>query len=99
MVWAGSGWGTGGLDYLDNYVVRYALYMATSKKSAKKSSNKSAKKSGGKPMRKLTKVGGVSYAVALPIAAIKQFGWKEHQKLTVQVDLKNKKLIIRDWKR
>lgn len=55
-------------------------------------------KPGKKPIRKLTKVGGASYALALPMAAIKRFGWKEHQKLTVQVDLKNKKLIIRDWK-
>lgn len=53
---------------------------------------------GKKPIRKLTKVGGASYALSLPMDAIKRFGWKERQKLTVEVDLKNKKLIIRDWK-
>jgi antitoxin component of MazEF toxin-antitoxin module len=59
----------------------------------------SKQKPGKKPVRKLTKVGGASYALALPMAAIKRFGWKERQKLTVEVDLKNKKLIIRDWKK
>jgi bifunctional DNA-binding transcriptional regulator/antitoxin component of YhaV-PrlF toxin-antitoxin module len=51
-----------------------------------------------KPVRKITKVAGRSYSISLPMEAIKEFGWKEKQKLTVQVDLKNKKLIIRDWK-
>ncbi len=56
-------------------------------------------KKNSKPVRKLTKIGGgKSYAIALPRAAIKRFGWKERQKLTVTVDLKNKKLVIRDWK-
>ena len=57
-------------------------------------------KKNSKPVRKLTKVGsGKSYAISLPHAVIKRFGWKERQKLTVTVDLKNKKLIIRDWKK
>ncbi|HEV7449472.1 MAG TPA: hypothetical protein VGP13_02960 [Candidatus Paceibacterota bacterium] len=54
---------------------------------------------GNKTVRKISKVGrGATYSLSLPIEAIKRFGWKERQKLTVQVDLKNKKLIIRDWK-
>jgi len=53
-----------------------------------------------KPVRKLTKIGGgKSYSISLPVTAIKRFGWKERQKLTVTADLKNKRFIIRDWKR
>lgn len=51
-----------------------------------------------KSLRKLTKVGGATYSLALPVEVIRKFKWKEKQKLTVTVDLKNKKLIIRDWK-
>ena len=55
--------------------------------------------SGKKQVRKLTKVGGgASYSLALPVEIIRKFKWKEKQKLTVTVDLKNKKLVIRDWK-
>ena len=53
---------------------------------------------GKKQVRKLTKVGGKTYSLALPVEIIRKFKWKERQKLTVTVDLKNKKLIIRDWK-
>lgn len=53
---------------------------------------------GKKQVRKLTKVGGASYSLALPVEIIRKFKWKERQKLTVTVDLKNKKLVIRDWK-
>jgi hypothetical protein len=54
---------------------------------------------GKKQVRKLTKVGGgKSYSIALPVEVIRKFKWKERQKLTVTVDLKNKKLVIRDWK-
>ena len=51
-----------------------------------------------KRVRKLTKIGGASYALSLPVEVIRRFKWKERQKLTVTVDLKNKKLVIRDWK-
>ncbi len=53
---------------------------------------------GKKSVRKLTKVGGASYSLALPVEVIRKFKWKERQKLTVTVDLKNKKLVIRDWR-
>lgn len=53
---------------------------------------------GKKQIRKLTKVGGGTYSIALPVEVIRKFKWKEKQKLTVTVDLKNKKLVIRDWK-
>ena len=52
-----------------------------------------------KRVRKLTKIGrGNSYSLSLPVEVIRRFKWKERQKLTVTVDLKNKKLVIRDWK-
>jgi len=55
---------------------------------------------GKRQIRKLTKVGGGgSYSLALPVEIIRKFKWKERQKLTVTVDLKNKKLVIRDWKK
>ena len=57
------------------------------------------KATGKRQVRKLTKVGGgASYSLALPVEIIRKFKWKEKQKLTVTVDLKNKKLVIRDWK-
>ncbi len=57
------------------------------------------KTTGKKQVRKLTKVGGgKSYSLALPVEVIRKFKWKERQKLTVTVDLKNKKLVIRDWR-
>ena len=62
-------------------------------------SKKSKRNTGTKQVRKLTKVGGGrSYSVALPREVIRRFGWKERQKLTVTVDVKNRKLVIRDWK-
>jgi len=49
-----------------------------------------------KNIRKLTKVGGASYAVTIPIEIIKEFGWKERQKLVVKKQ--GKKIVIEDWK-
>ncbi len=51
-----------------------------------------------KNIRKLAKVGGGStYSVTLPIDAIREFGWQEKQRVVVEVDSKNKRLIIKDW--
>lgn len=51
-------------------------------------------------IRKLTKTGGGrSYTVVLPRQAIRNFGWKEHQKLTIKIDPKKKRFIIEDWKK
>jgi len=53
-----------------------------------------------KNIRKLAKVGGgATYSVTLPIDAIREFGWQEKQKVVVEVDLKNKRLIIKDWEK
>ena len=49
-------------------------------------------------IRKLSKVGkGRSFAVTIPIEYIKKLGWKERQKLVVE--LKNQSIIIKDWKK
>jgi bifunctional DNA-binding transcriptional regulator/antitoxin component of YhaV-PrlF toxin-antitoxin module len=51
-------------------------------------------------VRKLTKVGGgATYSITLPIEDVRELGWKEKQKLTVELDKKNKRFIIRDWKK
>lgn len=49
-------------------------------------------------VRSLTKVGGKSYAVTLPINIIRQFGWRERQKLQITIDGENRRIIISDWK-
>lgn len=48
-------------------------------------------------VRKLTKVGGSSYSITLPVNVVRSFGWQEHQKLQVTVDAENRRMIISDW--
>jgi len=48
-----------------------------------------------KNIRKLTKVGKQSIAVTLPIEIIREFKWREKQKVTVKKS--GKKIIIEDW--
>lgn len=51
-------------------------------------------------VRALTKIaGGASYAVTLPIDAVRRFKWKDRQKLVIEVDEKRNRMIIRDWKK
>ena len=51
-------------------------------------------------IRKLSRVGGgTSYSITLPIEVVRAFGWKEKQKLEIEVDKKRKKIIIKDWKK
>jgi len=47
-------------------------------------------------IRKLTKLGGKSLCVTIPIEIIREFGWRERQKLVVKKF--GKKVIISDWK-
>jgi len=47
--------------------------------------------------RKLIKISAKSYAVVIPKAVIKKYGWREHQKLTIK-DAGRGKLEIRDWR-
>ena len=55
------------------------------------------KKSGKENIRKITKVGGHSLAVTIPISLIRALKWKERQKVVVKKV--GKKLVIEDWKK
>ncbi len=46
-------------------------------------------------IRKLTKVGGKSYAITLPIEIVRELGWREHQKLVIEK--KGAQLVVKDW--
>ena len=54
-------------------------------------------KTASEPVRKLTKVGGSSYYITIPLDYVREFGWREHQKLVVKK--RGKKLIIEDWEK
>ncbi len=59
----------------------------------------SRKSLGQRSVRKLGKVGGgTSYSVTLPIEIIREFRWKEGQKLVIKKYGKNK-IVIEDWKK
>ena len=50
--------------------------------------------------RKITKVSsGTSYSITLPIEVVRNWKWKERQKLVLEIDEKNKRIIIKDWKK
>ena len=58
------------------------------------------KKTHKRNIRKLAKVGGgATYSITLPIDDVREMGWREKQKLVVTLDKKNKRFIIRDWKK
>ena len=58
------------------------------------------RKVGSENIRSLSKVsGGTSYAITLPKAVIKEFGWKERQKLQLVVHKGSKSITVKDWKR
>ncbi len=51
-------------------------------------------------IRSLSKVsGGRSYAITLPIATVRAFGWKERQKLELTIDARKQTITIKDWSR
>ncbi|KKU94052.1 MAG: hypothetical protein UY26_C0003G0202 [Candidatus Jorgensenbacteria bacterium GW2011_GWA1_48_13] len=51
-----------------------------------------------KNIRKITKMGGgKSFGITLPIEVVRKLGWRERQK--VVVELKGRKLIVKDWRR
>ncbi|RLC34680.1 MAG: hypothetical protein DRZ76_02225 [Candidatus Nealsonbacteria bacterium] len=52
-----------------------------------------------KNIRKITKVGGTSYAVTLPLDIIQQWGWKERQKVILKINQRTKTITIKDWKK
>jgi len=50
-----------------------------------------------KNVRKLTRLGGKSLGLTIPIEIVRRLGWRERQK--VVVELKGRKLIVKDWRR
>ncbi len=58
----------------------------------------SRKKLEERNIRKLTKTGGTTYYVTLPIEAIRELDWRKSQKLVVEVDKRRERIIIKDWK-
>ncbi len=48
-------------------------------------------------IRNLTKIGGHSIAVTLPIELVRELKWRERQKVVVRK--LGKKIIIKDWKK
>ena len=56
----------------------------------------SNKKSQDKNTRKLTRLGGKSLGLTLPVEIVRKLRWKERQK--VRVFLQGRSVIIRDWK-
>jgi antitoxin component of MazEF toxin-antitoxin module len=52
-----------------------------------------------KNIRKISKMGGSSYGITIPIEVIREFGWKERQKVVLKIDSKKKFIVILDWKR
>jgi antitoxin component of MazEF toxin-antitoxin module len=55
------------------------------------------KKVDKKNIRKLTKTGGHSIGVTIPIEVVRELGWRERQK--VVIEKRGKELIIKDWKK
>ena len=48
-----------------------------------------------KNVRKITKLGGSSLAVTIPIEILRKLAWRERQKVIVK--LRGKKITIEDW--
>ena len=57
----------------------------------------SVRKQEEKNIRKITKVGGTSLAVTLPVEMTRELGWKEKQKVVVK-RIKGG-LLVKDWKK
>lgn len=51
-----------------------------------------------KSIRKITTAGN-SRAITLPLDFLKKLKWKEKQKISIELDLANRRLVIRDWKK
>jgi len=58
-----------------------------------------AKKSTEKNIRKITKIGAHSYAVSIPIGTMRDWKWKERQKVLLEIDNKKKVIKIKDWEK
>jgi bifunctional DNA-binding transcriptional regulator/antitoxin component of YhaV-PrlF toxin-antitoxin module len=58
----------------------------------------SDKKQEDRNIRKITRIGSISYGITIPIEVIRKFGWKERQKVILKIDPKKKSITIKDWK-
>jgi antitoxin component of MazEF toxin-antitoxin module len=54
------------------------------------------RKAGKEGIRKISKTGGGSFYVTIPIEVMRELKWKERQKVVVKKQ--GKKIIIIDWK-
>ncbi len=53
-----------------------------------------------KNIRKITKTaGGSSYSITLPIDVVRRWGWKERQKVELEIDEKRKVIKVKDWRK
>ena len=58
------------------------------------------RRAGNENVRSLSKTsGGNSYSVTLPKAVIREFGWRERQKLQLTINKRSKSITIKDWKK
>lgn len=50
-------------------------------------------------IRRLTKIAGLSLGLTLPIDIVRQFGWKERQKVKLEINNRNHSILIKRCKR
>jgi len=50
-------------------------------------------------IRKITRNGGYSLGITLPMAVIREFRWKERQKVQLKIKKRKKEIVIADWKK
>jgi len=48
-------------------------------------------------IRKITRVGGTSLSITLPVEFLRKLKWREKQRVVVR--LRGKKIIIEDWEK
>ena len=87
---------TNNIQYANPYV---SIYVNTYEDVLKWLYMKTRKRLGENLVRKLSKFGGFSYGLTLPIDVIRKFKWRERQKLQLTVDEKKKRIIIEDWEK
>jgi len=50
-------------------------------------------------IRKLSKTVRGSYIMTLPVEFIRALRWQDRQKLTISLDKRGKRIIIKDWQK
>lgn len=53
-------------------------------------------KTGQENVRKLSRVGGITYTMSLPLGIVQELGWQDHQRIHVRKD--GDRIILEDWK-